>query len=78
MKINRVIDFTWISTQLSNVEFVRCGQRGFTELYDPRFSLAFLDVGDVTQQETESYVRKCSFNINYNVAIGTIGTRCEH
>ena len=58
--------------EISNVEFVNCGQRGFTENYDPRFSLAFLDVGDTTDHG--SYVKKCAFNVNYNVAVGVMAT----
>ena len=56
---------------LSNVEFVNCGQRGFTEDYDPRYSLAFLNVGN---DGRESSVTHCSFNYNYNTALGVYGT----
>ena len=56
---------------LSNVEFVNCGQRGFVENYDPRFSLAFLNVGDTGE---ESSVKHCSFNYNYNVGLGAFGS----
>lgn len=56
---------------LSNVEFANCGQRGFVENYDPRFALAFLNVGDNGQQ---SSVTHCSFNYNYNAALGSFGT----
>ena len=56
---------------LENVEFVNCGQRGFTENYDPRFSLSFLDTGDIGYN---SVVRKCSFNHNYNFGLGVFGT----
>ena len=55
--------------RLSNVEFVNCGQRGFVENYDPRFALAFLNTGIRGQ-----YVKHCSFNYNYNAAIGVFGT----
>ena len=56
---------------LSNVEFVNCGQRGFVENYDPRFSLAFLNIEDKGQ---DSSVKHCSFNFNYNAALGAFGT----
>ena len=56
---------------LNNVEFVNCGQRGFTENYDPRYSLAFLNVGNAGK---ESSVTHCSFNYNYNTAFGVFGT----
>ena len=53
------------------MEFVNCGQRGFVENYDPRFSLAFLNVGD---NGKHSSVTHCSFNYNYNAALGSFGT----
>ena len=56
---------------LENIEFVNCGQRGFTENYDPRYSLAFLDVG---ANGYDSVVRRCSFNHNYNFGLGVFGT----
>ena len=40
---------------LSNVEFVNCGQRGFVENYDPRFSLAFLNIEDKGQDSSVKY-----------------------
>ena len=68
--------------KLENVEFANCGQRGFVEDYDPRFALAFMDVGDTrTSLETQddllikdSWVKSCSFNYNYNAAIGVYGS----
>ena len=56
---------------LENVEFFNCGQRGFTENYDPRFSLAFLNTGN---KGSDSVVRRCSFNHNYNFGLGVFGT----
>ena len=58
--------------RFSNVEFKRCGQRGFTSSSDPRFSVAFHSLGDVPTNK--SFVRQCAFNYNYNAAIGLIGT----
>ena len=63
--------------KISNVEFLRAGQEGWTDRYDPRYSLAFLDhevSTDNDEQLKESYVKKCSFNYNYNAAIGLFTT----
>ncbi len=59
-------------TRLSNVQFNNGGQRDHVENYDPRFSLAFLNNAESTGK-TESYVKKCAFNYNYNTAIGIFG-----
>ena len=57
---------------MSNVEFYHTGQEGWTDEYDPRFSLAFLynqkDPGEV---EKPSYVRKCSFHNCFSTALAT-------
>ncbi|XP_066939673.1 fibrocystin-L-like [Macrobrachium rosenbergii] len=55
------------SARLSSVEFRQMGQEGFTDSYDPRYSLAFHGLGD---SDEGSYVERCSFNTNYNTAIG--------
>lgn len=57
------------SALLSGVEFRGCGQLGFTDDGDPRFALAFLDLGRST-----SYVRECSFHDSFNTAIGVFAT----
>ena len=49
--------------QIQGVEFRRCGQLGYTDDFDPRYSLAILNLDD-------SYVRDCSINEGYNVGIG--------
>lgn len=51
------------SAQIQGVEFRRCGQLGYTQDFDPRYSLAILNLDD-------SYVRDCSINEGYNVGIG--------
>ncbi|XP_047483519.1 fibrocystin-L-like isoform X2 [Penaeus chinensis] len=53
--------------QLSGVEWKHMGQEGFTGQQDPRFSLVFLGLGS---RGASSYVRQCSFNTNYNTAVG--------
>ncbi|XP_066939677.1 fibrocystin-L-like [Macrobrachium rosenbergii] len=55
------------TAKLSNVEFRHMGQEGFTDSYDPRFTLAFHGLGD---NDAGSYVKRCSFNTNYNTALG--------
>lgn len=54
---------------LSEVEFKQCGQIGFTSDNDPRFALAFLNIG-----ETQSSVEDCSFHDGYNTALGIFST----
>ncbi|XP_074660960.1 fibrocystin-L-like [Tubulanus polymorphus] len=58
--------------RISNVEFYRTGQEGWYEHYDPRYSLAFLDTGDVTENRP-SYVRRCAFHHGFSPAIGAFG-----
>jgi hypothetical protein len=63
--------------KISNVEFVRAGQEGWTDAFDPRYALAFVnheDSVDNDEYNQESYVKKCSFNYNYNAAIGLFNT----
>ena len=72
------------NARLQNVEFKNCGQRGFTAENDYGYSLVFensqkifnvTEDGDVTDVVLyDSKVSKCSFNYNYNVALGSFGT----
>ncbi|XP_069115224.1 fibrocystin-L-like [Argopecten irradians] len=59
--------------RLSNVEFFHTGQEGFTEFYDARFSVTFLDGGTVNNIKP-SYIRKCAFHNGFSPAIGVFGT----
>ncbi|KAJ8026384.1 Fibrocystin-L [Holothuria leucospilota] len=59
--------------RISNVQFKHSGQEGWTDSYDPRYSLAFLNVGEITD-EAPSYVRGCSFHNGFSTAIGVYGT----
>ncbi|KAJ8026005.1 Fibrocystin-L [Holothuria leucospilota] len=59
--------------RISSVQFKHTGQEGWTDFYDPRYSLAFLDAGEVTE-EFPSYVRGCSFHNGFSTAIGVYGT----
>ena len=63
--------------KIANVEFVRAGQEGWTDAFDPRYALAFVNheaSEDNSAANKESYVKKCAFNYNYNAAIGLFGT----
>ena len=63
--------------KIANVEFHRAGQEGWTDRFDPRYSLSFLNHEDSTDDDVsnkESYVKKCSFNYNYNAAIGVFNS----
>ena len=57
---------------MSNVEFYRTGQEGWTERYDPRFSLAWVDTRDVTEARP-SFVDRCAFHDGFSTAIGIFG-----
>ena len=59
------------SAQLYGVEMKGCGQEGFVETFDPRYSLVFLNTGLVT--DNSSYVTDCSFHNGYNTGIGVFG-----
>ncbi|CAH1788932.1 unnamed protein product [Owenia fusiformis] len=59
--------------RLNNVEFIRTGQEGWTEAYDPRFSLAFLNTGEVSPNRP-SFVNSCTFHHGFSSAIGVFGT----
>ena len=59
--------------RISNVEFAQMGQEGWSDFFDPRYALAFLDIGDM-EENKPSYVRRCSFHDNYNSAFGAFGS----
>ncbi|XP_041477742.1 fibrocystin-L-like isoform X1 [Lytechinus variegatus] len=59
------------SAHISNVQFRYTGQEGWVESYDPRFSLAFLDLLDPASQTTPSSVIGCSFHHGFSTAIAT-------
>lgn len=68
--VSQVVPFVG-SVMLKEVQFEGCGQLGFTSESDPRFALAFVDVG---VRGTDSYIQECSFCNGYNTAIGIFGT----
>ncbi|XP_072025340.1 fibrocystin-L-like [Amphiura filiformis] len=58
--------------RISNVEFYHSGQEGHIDSYDPRYSLAFLNTGEVNEVYP-SFVRGCSFHHGFSTAIGLFG-----
>ena len=54
------------------MEFVRTGQDGFSEDYDPRFSLVYHSIQ--IDEIRPCYLRSCAFNMNYAPAIGIFAT----
>ncbi|XP_062842250.1 fibrocystin-L-like [Trichomycterus rosablanca] len=58
--------------QIRDVEFYHTGQEGWTDSTDPRYSLAFLSLGVVGQNE--SYIKGCAFHHGFAPAIGIFGT----
>ena len=57
-------------TRIENTLFLRTGQEGHSDSYDPRYSLAFHTLGDPASPEHRSYVKHCSFVDGFNTAIG--------
>ncbi|KAK7084669.1 Fibrocystin-L [Halocaridina rubra] len=64
------VDYTG-QIQLHSVELRNMGQEGFPDPDDPRYSLALVNLG---LNDGSNYVKKCTFNKNYNTAIGLFGT----
>ncbi|XP_043922185.1 fibrocystin-L-like [Protopterus annectens] len=60
------------AARIRNVEFYHTGQEGYRDSFDPRYSLAFLNLGQTSQNE--SYVQGCSFHHGFSPAIGVFGT----
>ncbi|KPP78019.1 fibrocystin-L-like, partial [Scleropages formosus] len=58
--------------QIRNVEFYHTGQYGYPDPSDPRYSLAFLNLGEVSVNE--SCIQGCSFHQGFSPAIGVFGT----
>uniref|UniRef100_A0A3Q2Z1Q4 PKHD1 like 1, tandem duplicate 1 n=1 Tax=Hippocampus comes TaxID=109280 RepID=A0A3Q2Z1Q4_HIPCM len=62
------IDFR--KAQLWNVEFFHSGQEGWTDEYDPRYSVAFIGLG----RANDSSIQGCSFHSGFSPAIGVFRT----
>ncbi|XP_044514196.1 fibrocystin-L [Gracilinanus agilis] len=61
------------NARISNVEFYHSGQEGYRDNMDPRYSLAFLNLGQ-DQEYGSSYIRGCAFHNGFSPAIGVFGT----
>uniref|UniRef100_A0A8C4XEU0 PKHD1 like 1 n=1 Tax=Erpetoichthys calabaricus TaxID=27687 RepID=A0A8C4XEU0_ERPCA len=59
--------------RLSNVEFYHTGQNGYVSNSDPRYSVVFMDMGEISENDT-SYIQGCSFHHGFSPAIGIFGT----
>uniref|UniRef100_A0A3P9PH58 PKHD1 like 1, tandem duplicate 2 n=1 Tax=Poecilia reticulata TaxID=8081 RepID=A0A3P9PH58_POERE len=68
----RLLVGTFSKAQIRNVEFFRSGQEGWTDYSDPRYSVAFLNLGEVSGND--SYIQGCSFHDGFSPAIGVFGT----
>lgn len=53
---------------MSNVEFYHMGQEGYTEWYDPRYALAFVDAP--VGMSRPSYIESCAFHHSFSPSIG--------
>ncbi|XP_077349351.1 fibrocystin-L [Lithobates pipiens] len=60
------------NARISHVEFYHSGQEGYRDPIDPRYSLAFLNLGEVLANE--SYVKGCAFHNGFSPAIGVFYT----
>ncbi|XP_040210792.1 fibrocystin-L-like [Rana temporaria] len=60
------------NARIANVEFYHSGQEGYRDPIDPRYSLAFLNLGEVLSNE--SYVKGCAFHNGFSPAIGVFYT----
>ena len=56
--------------RVDNTEFFRTGQEGWTEAYDPRYSIAFIDVLSDNTTNFYSYVRDNTFHNGFSPAVG--------
>ena len=54
------------------MEFFQTGQEGWTERWDPRFSLAWVNTG-ATSNARPSMVDSCAFHDGFSTAIGIFG-----
>ncbi|XP_028646735.2 PKHD1 like 1, tandem duplicate 1 [Erpetoichthys calabaricus] len=61
------------TARISDVEFYHSGQEGFRDYPDPRYSVAFVDVGEISANAS-SYIKGCAFHQGFSPAIGVFGT----
>ena len=56
------------------MQFLRTGQEGHSDSYDPRYSLAYHTLGVPDTSEKRSYVKGSSFVDGFNTAIGVFAS----
>lgn len=61
------------SANLGNVEFYHSGQEGYTAKYDPRYSLAYLNLENPDSDKPNKVIG-CSFHDGFAPAIGLLNT----
>ncbi|MBN3294522.1 PKHL1 protein, partial [Polypterus senegalus] len=61
------------AARLSNVEFYHTGQNGYVSDSDPRYSVVFMNMEEISENIT-SYIQGCSFHHGFSPAIGIFGT----
>ena len=81
MMLESLIPFNFLnltgSAKITNVQFIRTGQKGWTDKKDPRYSVVFKETNDASGRyqflakgSYVSYIRGCSFHDSFNTAIG--------
>ena len=60
------------SAQIDGVEIAYCGQEGYSESYDPRYSVAVLNTRIGATETT--YIQRSSIHDGYNTGIGVFGS----
>ncbi|XP_059501744.1 PKHD1 like 1, tandem duplicate 1 isoform X2 [Stegostoma tigrinum] len=58
--------------RIQDVEFYHSGQYGYLSYFDPRYSVSFLNLGEIV--ENDSYIRGCAFHQGFAPAIGVFET----
>ncbi|XP_043545298.1 fibrocystin-L-like [Chiloscyllium plagiosum] len=60
------------NARIQDVEFYHSGQYGYLSYFGPRYSVSFLNLGEIV--ENESYIRGCAFHHGFTAAIGVFAT----
>ena len=50
------------------------GQEGYSDVFDPRYALVYMNTGEINAETKPSEVTGCAFFYSYNTAIGAYGT----
>ncbi|XP_072425699.1 fibrocystin-L-like [Chiloscyllium punctatum] len=60
------------NARIQDVEFYHSGQYGYLSYFGPRYSVSFLNLGEIV--ENDSYIRGCAFHHGFAAAIGVFAT----